>query len=47
MEAAKGGQAPPLSWLYNNIFKAPDGAKMRGVLPNEWLPTKFDPEYTA
>jgi pyruvate dehydrogenase E1 component alpha subunit len=45
VEAAKGGSAPPLPWLYKNIYMQPDGAKMRGILPDQHIETVYDPAY--
>lgn len=45
VEFAKNGTAPPLSWLYKNIYKDSDSYKMRGILPDVYHTTEYDLEY--
>lgn len=45
VEAAKAGSSPPLHWLYKNIYMQPNGAKMRGILPDQHIETVYDPAY--
>ncbi|GIM03677.1 hypothetical protein Vretimale_8202 [Volvox reticuliferus] len=45
VEAAKAGTIPPDSWLWRNMYVAPLGAEMRGVLPGQYRVPDFDPEY--
>lgn len=46
VEFAKNGTPPPLSWLYKNIYKASDDYMMRGVLPDVYHKTTYDPDYS-
>ncbi|EFJ41530.1 hypothetical protein VOLCADRAFT_68179 [Volvox carteri f. nagariensis] len=47
VEAAKAGSIPPDSWLWKNMYAAPLGAEMRGVLPGQYHAPAFDPEYKS
>ncbi|GIL55002.1 hypothetical protein Vafri_10676 [Volvox africanus] len=47
VEAAKAGTIPPDSWLWKNMYVAPLGGEMRGVLPGQYHAPDFDPEYTS
>ncbi|KAG2490824.1 hypothetical protein HYH03_010745 [Edaphochlamys debaryana] len=45
VEAAKAGTIPPDHWLWKNMYMAPLGAEVRGVLPGVYKSPDFDPEY--
>ncbi|KAG2434786.1 hypothetical protein HXX76_007671 [Chlamydomonas incerta] len=47
VEQAKLGKIPPLAWLWRNMYMAPLGAGMRGVLPDEYHVPAFDPSYKS
>ncbi|GLI67334.1 hypothetical protein VaNZ11_011522 [Volvox africanus] len=47
VEAAKAGTIPPDSWLWKNMYVAPLGGEMRGVLPGQYHAPDFDPEYKS